>query len=244
MKRAKWDPARHPRNPIGRFIEVGGSSTREWNPKPGIRNSQIGVRDLPPGSQLGNAAYAVEGAYSRGTMFDSPNIRSLPAPQKQAVEEYVYASTVNDALRHQPRSEWSAHDTEIVSQLDDLMTKSTLTQDLTVYRGVASGRVGGPLRGANPGDQIVDRGYSSTSMNPAAARDYGDDLMEIELPAGTHAAPLSKVDPAEYGPNAEVTVDRGAVYEIISIEETPDRDSMFGETPRLIRARLIGYMED
>ena len=66
----------------------------------------------------------------------------------------------------------------------------------------------------------------------------------IELPAGTHAAPLSKVDPAEYGPNAEVTVDRGAVYEIISIEETPDRDSMFGETPRLIRARLIGYMED
>lgn len=233
MKRAKWDPARHPRGPIGRFIEVGGDSTRPWKPNSRLEGVQ---RDVLIGDYSDDVA-RIDQAYSRGT-FQGLAMNRLDPQQRAAVNDYTYSSYVNDGLRS---GDLPQHRVDQVRQLDSVIEGVTLKRDTLVYRGMRDGI----LDGAKPGDQLVDRGYMSTTMNPSVAADYGDDFIELQLPAGTHAAPVSKVNPYEMGGVNEVLVGRGAVIEIDSIEEVEmDRLLTENDRHRLIRARLIGYMED
>lgn len=231
MKRAKWDPARHPRNGVGRFIEVGGDSTRMWTPDMGTWRAQHAVRekrDLSAGKKIGSS-------YSRG-MFEGLQMNRLSRDQRETMDHYIYSSEINDHLRAGTDLGWRQRE---VGVLDDAIEQSRLKNDSAVYRGL--GQPGEDFgRELQVGDQILDRGFLSTSANPAVAADYGESLLEIQVPKGTHALPITKANTAEYGGMDEVLLGRGTVIEIDSIDES--RMDELGY--RVIRARLIGYMED
>lgn len=236
----RFDPAKHPRGPLGRFIDTD-QLTPSGRRNERLYGSQVAMRSNV--ENLGEAA-TVENLYSRGKLFTGTPMSKLSTEQKAAVEEYLYASDLNADLR--TGSSLRPDDAATVAQLDSVVESNQLAKDTVVYRGVADPANGGPLFGVQPGDQLVDHGFSSTSLNPSISMDFGDDLLEIELPAGTHAAPISKVNSYEYGPQSEVLVGRGAVLEIDSIESMEDTGyrPTFGSRRRLVRARLVGYVED
>lgn len=226
VQRVKWDPAEHPRGPVGRFVTVqGGAPFKSAK----VHGAQRGVLD-----QTETYAPAIDSAYARG--FEGLPMNKLAPEQRQAMEHYVYSSQLNDNLR---AGTSLGHREPQVKILDDAIEQSRLKQDTLVYRGSDLSGLGID-RDIAPGDQIVDRGFMSTSNNPAVAADYGENLMEIELPKGTHALPISKVNTYEYGGMNEVLVGRGSVIEIDSIDESQMEYLGY----RVIRARLVGYVED
>lgn len=100
---------------------------------------------------------------------------------------------------------------------------TTLTKDLTVYRGVREKNLvyGGLDKpdiefrfDFSPGDVFEDKGYASTSVDNAFHRDV---LIEIIIPKGTRV--LSLIDSAE----KEVLLPRGSRFEVISRTKKDDQ---------------------
>ena len=125
--------------------------------------------------------------------------------------------------------------------MDTVLATSTLTHPLTTYRGLYD-RPPGLVVGA----EFVDAGYGSTSTD----RDYvqrvfsdtgyyraieGDTpiLMEIAVPAGTHAVEFqSSPDPDAYANEGEILLDRGTRYRVLREEVVDGRTVMHVEVLR------------
>lgn len=192
-----------------------------WKPvNPDIKTAEAAERAV--------IAKRVKGTYSRPLpLTPDPGLAAWPVNQPhatfQAVSDYVAnfgAAAINGALRTQtmpsgPRSHEVAH-------LDAAISKYTVQEDSTVWRGVA-------LTPAwrdrlKPGAVFSDLGYTSTTVNKQSAVSYahfrsrGLDqavpaMMEISVPAGTHTMP-GKPALGEY------VMPRGTRYRVDSV--SPD----------------------
>lgn len=237
VSRAKWDPALHPRGAVGRFIPSSGSGRRAPATDAQRRSfEQSWSHPAAPAADL-----------SIGQAYNSLAVdRSGPlAPSDLgAIREYQNASGfINGYLRNQgdvPLTEVAKEGTrQNIADLDRAVEKTRLVEDIAVYRGLADIEELG-LRG-NAGQQIHDRGFTSTSMDPAVARRFGNDLLEIHLPAGTHVAlPSRDAGSGKHETEAELVVGRGAVYQITDVIRDEDD---YGWTWR-VRVELVGYLDD
>lgn len=124
---------------------------------------------------------------------------NLPAPQFQAVSDYVSvrgSAALNGSLRRgeQPDPERERE----IAAMDSLIAQHTLKQDAVVYRGMAmTPKWRDRLK---PGAEFSDLGYVSTTTDRERARKFAqwrsasqDDavpaVMEVSLPAGLNTAP-------------------------------------------------------
>lgn len=228
---ADWSEGAHPRGALGRFIDVAPSGKKS---SPRIREAQAGMLDWRRGAPTTDDS-PVDNAYKRGSLWEGTPITKLPPEVREMGAEYQYAQGgFNDQLRagNQPRG---------MAEMDSLIEANRLRVDTQVYRGMGDSVIPAD---AMPGDQIVDWGYSSTTLDPGLAANFGDDVLEIELPAGTAVAPLDRLNSYEFGHQKELVVGRGAVWEIDSVEPMPgDWLPLWSDERRLIRARLVGYVE-
>lgn len=206
--RVKWDPAQHPRSPVGRFISVGGTRGSQREPD---RLSKLQGYELATGV----GSNELDNHYGSGRGYES--IRALTDDERGSVQRYVkHGPRINETIRDGDSEFWSND----IARLDAAIETGRLSDDTTVYRG---NRL--DLSELQPGDQIYDRGFTSTSLSPSGASYFGRNLLEIEIPAGTHVAMGDPLD-------REYILGRGAVLQVDSIED--DR----------IRTRLVGYVDD
>lgn len=242
---ASWNPSDHPRGPIGRFVTVAGPHS----PSPRLRAVQEALREKPEGWMSADADLR---SMHGPDLFD--DFAPLGQYEQEALGVYVEDPWANRYLRgdvgprdlHGYPGLSGAEDDEdvkdqadaLVSTLDEAIEKNILVEDTTVYRGVK-----GDFESLQPGDQIHDLGFTSTSLNPNTARSFGSNVLQIELPAGTEAA----IDRNGNKIEAELLLGRGAVFEVDGIEDTHITYGDTGGRPtptRMLRARLVGYVED
>lgn len=151
--------------------------------------------------------------------------------EKRALDRY----TGQEHLIQGPLRAGRIGDPEIVAGLDSAIERTQLAQDTRVFRGT-------DLEGLRPGDQVMDRGYTSTSMAPDVARSFGSTILDIEVPAGT---PVAKGSEAE----KEYILGRGAVLEILGEDAGPVRteggyvQKYQMVEHRVLHARLVGYAD-
>lgn len=168
--------------------------------------------------------------YGKG-LIGRPLRPRYPNGENEALQFYQadYGDAMNSKLRAGGGDLSPVH-RDLISRIDSAINREQLSEDTKVYRGVAPGGV--DWASLQPGDQIHDRGFLSTTTDEDQPFDFDASdgaYIEIELPKGTRVA--LPPDQAEM----EVLVGRGSVLEIVEVlNEQADVH---------LRARLVGYLD-
>jgi len=164
--------------------------------------NENGVVDVAPESDLiediPSRQFAIgqdEEIYEALKQEQGVYIDSLTPKQLKSVAGYQAEGTydeVNDYLRGKS-TRISVENKELIKTLDEVIDGSSLQYNTTVYRGVADDT--GAFMDLKIGDKIIEKGYSSTSPNPAVAEAFANStviegkpvVLEIDLPYGQPA---------------------------------------------------------
>lgn len=213
ITRAKWDPNLHPRGPVGRFIPVSGRPPR-----------------VPRGSKLTKEhVQEAESYYSDA--------------QSGAVADYVSGSeSLNNSLRglgEYDTNQYGMPREKMIAELDGAIDRFPIPQPIKVYRGLDDQL---DFESMQPGDQIHDRAYLSTTLRGRSAGMYGNNRLEIRLPAGTRVVPTMEdyddpflTDDDLEVLEQEVIVGRGSVLQVDSVTR--------GRYGWEVKAHLVGYLD-
>jgi SPP1 gp7 family putative phage head morphogenesis protein len=149
--------------------------------------------------------------------------RPLAVAEQQAVRRYQGGAFVdfNDYARTgvlDPGSSFTskAQADEQMHALDRAINKGSVPHDVLVYRGVKSGEREGVTGTLEPGATIRDKGFSSTSISRATAKEFGSVLYEIEVPKGTHAAFVPGDGPLK---ESELLLGRNSAFKVLSTRQ-------------------------
>jgi SPP1 gp7 family putative phage head morphogenesis protein len=149
--------------------------------------------------------------------------RPLAVAEQQAVRRYQGGAFVdfNDYARTgvlDPGSSFTskAQADDQISALDRAINKGSVPHDVLVYRGVKSGEREGVTGTLEPGATIRDKGFSSTSISRATAKEFGSVLYEIEVPKGTHAAFVPGDGPLK---ESELLLGRNSAFRVLSTRQ-------------------------
>lgn len=145
----------------------------------------------------------------------------------EVLEDYrMIGAAMNRALRVGVADVHSAK----IERLDTLLAESSLTSDITVWRGLRDPKkVFGdswPDNGNATGLTWTDAGYGSTSVNEVVARDFAGTpdhdpvIIRVTAPAGMGAAFIS-------GSESEVVLPRGLTYRVTRDNGTDDTDRRY-----------------
>jgi hypothetical protein len=145
--------------------------------------------------------------------------REVKALQGYQQSEFL---AMNGQLRGLDLSEFTDHTLtqtrEEIKALDDAFVKATpLPENVTVYRGVANATMLGDF---SQGQVLTDPGFLSTSLDKRVAGGFSDQetgkgaVLEIRLPAGTKAIPLSGATSGDA--QSELLLNRGSRFRVIS----------------------------
>ena len=169
----------------------GSHDQSSHNPHKGGRGSGGGGEGTTRTFQAGQdeeihaALKAEQGAY----------IETLSEEQLKSVAGYQAEGTyedVNGFLRGE-KGPISPEDEAIIGTLDGVIEGTGFQYNTTVYRGVSD--TDGQFRELKVGDVILEKGYSSTSPNPAVAEAFANStviqgqpvVLEIDVPFGQPA---------------------------------------------------------
>ena len=122
-------------------------------------------------------------------------IETLSEKQLKSVAGYQAEGTydeVNGFLRGE-KGPISPEDQELIKTFDGVVAGASLQYNTTVYRGVSD--TDGQFRELKVGDAILEKGFSSTSPNPAVAEAFANStviqgqpvVLEIDVPFGQPA---------------------------------------------------------
>ena len=122
-------------------------------------------------------------------------IETLTQEQLKSVAGYQAEGTydeVNDYLRGKS-TKISAENKKLIKTLDGVIDNTSLDYNTTLYRGISDDT--GDFLNLQIGDEIIEKGYSSTSPNPAVAEAFANStviqgkpvVLEIDLPYGQPA---------------------------------------------------------
>jgi hypothetical protein len=111
----------------------------------------------------------------RDRLFEAqaPYIESLGRDKLKAVGEYqseVVYTQINDGLRS--GAPLDPEYQQVVDTLDEVIAGASLDEPTVLYRGITD--PDGRFADIQPGDQVVEPGYSSTSPNPLVAEAFAD----------------------------------------------------------------------
>lgn len=202
----EFEESEHPRRDDGKFGHGAGSHKPD---EAAAEFETFGSPDDDRGAGLSELTKAVE----QGDLSDG-----LDDDQKgQALGGYSGSTEswdINSALRH--GAELPAARRRIVEAMDEAMKKSSLSQNLSVWRALAYKEAMSPevkqlMDSLQPGDAFVDKGFVSTSAiqhRPSA------EVMKILAPKGSKALVVRGTFIGYDGEN-EVVLDRGGRYEYL-----------------------------
>lgn len=108
---------------------------------------------------------------------------------------------------------------EIIARLDSALEKATLDEPIEVWRGLGrGGHTEFDFTQLKPGALIVDKGFSSTSMDEEIAKGFARTgvRFKIEVPAGSRALAVEGTSDKE----AEVILDRGSALRVKRVTGT------------------------
>ena len=119
--------------------------------------------------------------------------KGLSQSQKNAIEDYRHDAwrELNEGLRTTGVEGLSPSQKKMVKNLDAALAKHPLPEPVTVVRSVDLMSAGIDRSQLKPGAMIIDKGYTSTSLDPNKA--WVGQRLEIRLPAGTPAAYVNYV---------------------------------------------------
>lgn len=151
---------------------------------------------------------------------------SLTFEEKEAVAGYTSSlySVINGALRYHEDVDDSVQ--VAIERLDSAIDKSSITEAITVYRGVGEDYAAELQRRAiEIGDILSDAGFLSTSKREKVARRFlgimgGGLLFKIRIPKGRKglsAGPYSK-----YSDEEEILLPRDAELRVIGYDAEND----------------------
>ena len=104
---------------------------------------------------------------------------------------------------------------ETVDNLDSLLAKASLPQDMVVYRGIMSGSAWDQM---SQSKSFTDPGFVSTSLQSSWSSAFGGEQLEIHLPAGSPALVLDGLSRHAEG---EVLIARGSTFNVLGVD--PER---------------------
>ncbi|HEX9061422.1 MAG TPA: ADP-ribosyltransferase, partial [Clostridia bacterium] len=150
-------------------------------------------------------------AQSWGSSSYSTWKNALSASEKSAITAYTgdeCYQNINAVLRGL-ESEYEGNNAEIVQELSQALSKSSIPQNITLYRGASKAMLGN-LQNLPPeelvGEVISDKAFMSTSLVPAGAFN-GDLTLIIEAPSGAEGAYIGNM--SYYPGEAEVLLNKG-----------------------------------
>lgn len=121
---------------------------------------------------------------------------------------------------------------EVSKYIDSALEKSTLPKKTTVYRGVDEELMQRIAADEfRRGETFTEYGYMSTTRNESVASGYpvggeAGAILEIELPAGTHAVDMNKYDT---GDDDEILLPRNTRLKILKIEKSGKKKTIKAE---------------
>lgn len=232
-----WDPSRHPRDARGRFVRAGGGGDSAGADSGGGR-SRTPARKPAASRKTSTRAKGSRGGGSRksGTGDDVPAAPTkdkafldahygewkdeLTPAQDKAMRFYQSPgfALMNGQLRGLDKSEIKADvsfgDADLArarkasKDLAAAIRKAPpLEEPMTVFRGFSADQFGD----LEPGMQLKDKGFVSTSLTPdvaAVGRASRPATAEIVLPAGTKAAA---------GSAREMVLPPGSKFRVLSV---------------------------
>lgn len=114
--------------------------------------------------------------------------------------------------------------TDLNRTLEELFTETIIDEDLRVFRGLSNyGNTPNPLWSQiEPGDEFIDWGFVSTSLDPDIFDDeivdYADRLLEIFIPRGTRGKYVRPISEMEH--QKEMVLGPGLRYRILGRSTT------------------------
>lgn len=135
-----------------------------------------------------------------------------------------------------------------VQELDSALAKSTINEDMVLYRGI-TGELGKQLANGEDalqvGTIITDKGFISTSTNKNSAMSFGVDgvLAKISVSAGSRGlelADLPKVNNREiHSAEKEVLLPRGSSFRVTKVGKEVESQRIMGHTYRMVELEAI-----
>ena len=225
--------------------------------------NENGVVDIAPESDLIEeipsrqfSAGQDEEIHEALTQEQGAYINNLTQEQMRSVAGYQAEGTydeVNDYLRGKS-TQISVENKQLINTLDEVIDGGSLQYNTTVYRGVSDNT--GAFMDLKIGDRIIEKGYSSTSPNPAVAEAFANStviqgrpvVLEIDLPYGQPAIAADVSSTRFFGHSVatddemmieitgfsrlnEVTLPRNMTFEVVEIIDK--------ENARYVRVRII-----
>ena len=238
-------------DPIAAMFKHGTHDQSTHNPHKGGRGAGGGgtsTRTFERGQdeQIHAALKDEQGAY----------IDTLSEEQLKSVAGYQSEGTyedINGFLRGE-KGPIAPEDEAIIGTLDGVIEGAGFQYNTTVYRGVSD--TDGQFRELKVGDVIIERGFSSTSPNPAVAEAFANSaviqgqpvVLEIDVPFGQPALASDVASMKLFGYDIiqddpmmieltgftrlnEVTLPRGLSMEVVSVTDK--------ESARYVKVKII-----
>lgn len=151
----------------------------------------------------------------------------LSSEEKDAVRKYValgHSRMFNDKLRTGKDATRGQASPDEYKALDSALEKSTIPEEMTLYRGTSEKMFGGRDPKDMIGETIVDNGYESTSMTGKVGGIYSDGVLcEINAPKGSKGAYVDEVgfgEKSDFGEDAnnEILLPRNSQFKITGVE--------------------------
>lgn len=151
----------------------------------------------------------------------------LSNEEKDAVRKYValgHSRMFNDKLRTGKDATRGQASPDEYKALDSALEKSTIPEEMTLYRGTSEKMFGGRDPKDMIGETIVDNGYESTSMTGKVGGIYSDGVVcEINAPKGSKGAYVDEVgfgEKSDFGEDAnnEILLPRNSKFKITGVE--------------------------
>ena len=154
--------------------------------------------------------------------------KGLDVKEKAAIRNYTGSNydEINGRLRSGGPHDWQ------VKQLDEALSKTALTDEIVVYRGIKNAEKLGLHPTKSLGDVIRDPAYLSTSLNPAVAKSFAGPeggkgaVLRITAPPGTKGASVARL--TEFPHEHEVLFSRGSGVKITHVSHEGGRPIYHG----------------
>ena len=149
-------------------------------------------------------------------------VSQLTDEQKEAIHDYTkevppYYKNINGGLRG-THGHYDFGNEERCELIHAALKDARTPCDITVYRGCSASVLGNLAHASDEslvGALFADKGFASTSMSRGLAFN-NDMLLEIHLPAGSHAANIETLSAAgRY--EEEVLIDRGQLFQVVGV---------------------------
>jgi hypothetical protein len=159
--------------------------------------------------------------------------QKLTDREKNSFREYAAAGyrDINTALRTGKKIPKDLR--KDVKNIDDVFSRTRTSSPMMVYRGVSPELA----EKISSQSEFIDAGYFSTSISEKGAdtfaRGHGAGLLEISVPAGSHAVSLQNIGGFTKN-EKEILLDKGSRFKIVSVKK-PRRGSPYYK----IKAELV-----